>query len=166
LHHLICEYHTVHVKKHCTPLHNLLDQFSEIYPDRVESIAPNQHPNTHTNTTFITEIAQDRDSSMQKEADSLLEIKIFTDGSAIDQKVGAAAVMYRRGKSALSRVLRYHLGGTDEYTSFKAEAVGAIMGIWMIRSEHIAGCLLISVLTDSQAFIKQAVTCNTSLTTS
>ena len=47
---------------------------------------------------------------MQKEADSLLEIKIFTDGSAIDQKVGAAAVMYRRGKSAPSRVLRYHLG--------------------------------------------------------
>jgi len=91
---------------------------------------------------------------MQKKVDSLLEIKIFTDRSAIDRKVGVAAVMYRRGKSAPSRVLRYHLGSTAKYTSFKAEAVGAIMGIWMIRSEHIAGHLPISVLTDSQAFIK------------
>ena len=136
------------------PLHNLLDQFPEIYPDRIESIVPNQCPPTHVNTVFTTEIAQDRDTSMQKEVDSLPEIKIFTDRSAIDQKVGVAAVMYRRGKSTPSRVLRYHLGSTAKYTSFEAESVGAIMGIWMIRSEHIAGRLPISVLTDSQAFIK------------
>jgi len=91
---------------------------------------------------------------MQKEADSLPEIKIFTDGSAIDLKVRVATLMYRREKTAPSRVLRYHLGSATKYISFKAKAVGAIMGIWIIRSKHIAGHLPISVLRDSQAFIK------------
>ena len=36
-----------------------------------------------------------------------------------------------------------------------AEVVGALLSIWMIRTEHVAGCFPIFMITDSQAFIKR-----------
>jgi ribonuclease HI len=92
---------------------------------------------------------------MLNEAVSSPEIMVFTDRSGINRNIGAAAVMYRKGRHEPSKVLRYHLGSSAEYTSFEAEVVGAIMGIWMIRTEHIVGWLPISILTDCQAFIKR-----------
>ena len=155
LHQLIREYRTVYARKHRTPLHKLLDHFPEIQPGQIETITPNPRPPAYTVDSFTTEIAQDRDTSMLNEAISSPEIKVFTDGSGINGNIGAAAVMYRKGRPEPSKVLRYHLGSSTDYTSFEAEAVGAIMGIWMIRNEHIAGRLPISVLTDCQAFIKR-----------
>ena len=71
------------------------------------------------------------------------------------------SVMYRKGRPVPAKVLRYHLGSSKKYTSFEAEVVGAILGVWLIRTEHIVGCLPISVLTDSQAVIKRTRTCKT-----
>jgi ribonuclease HI len=109
-------------------------------------------------SSFTSEIAKDQEKSICNKADSLLEIKIFTDGSGIDENIGAVVVMYRKGRAAPSKILMYHLGSTTDYTSFEVEVVGAIMGVWMIRTEHIAGWLPISILTDSQALIKRTQT--------
>jgi hypothetical protein len=92
---------------------------------------------------------------MLNEAVSSPEIMVFTDRSGINRNILAAAVMYRKGRHEPSKVLRYCLGSSAEYTSFEAEVVVAIMGIWMIRTEQIAGWLPISILTDCKAFIKR-----------
>ena len=102
------------------------------------------------------ETAQDRDTSIANEANNSSEIKVFTDGSGINGSIGVAAVMYRKGRQGPAKILRYHLGSSASYMSFKAEVVRALMGIWMIRREHIMGHLPVTVLTDSQAVIKRA----------
>jgi hypothetical protein len=98
LHQLICEYHTVHARKHRTPLHGLLDHFPEIHPDQIETIEPNPSPPTYITTSFSMEIAQDRDTSITNEADSPSGIKVFTNRSGISGNIGAVAVMYRKGR--------------------------------------------------------------------
>lgn len=152
LHQLIHKYHTTHIRKDCTLLHNLLDLFPEIHPDKIETITPNPHSPAYIISSFTTEIAQDRDTSIHDEAINSSEIKVFTDGSGIDRNIGVVVVMYRKGRSTQPKTLRYHLVNALEYTSFKVEAVGAILGIWLIRTEHIAGQL--PILTDSEALIK------------
>ena len=130
-------------------LHRLLDHFPKIHPDQIETIEPNPRPPTYVTTSFSTEIVQDRDASIANEANSSSEIKVFTDGSDINGSIGVAAVMYRKGRQGPAKILRYHLGSSASYTSFEAEVVGALMGIWMIRREHIMGHLLVTILTDS-----------------
>ena len=98
---------------------------------------------------------------MLNKAISEPEIKVFTDRSEMEGKIGAATVMYRKGRPAPAKVLRYHLGSSKKYTSFEVEVVGAILGVWLIRMKHIVAHLLIAVLTDSQAVIKRIKTCKT-----
>lgn len=161
LHQVIHEYHSVHARKHRTPLHKPMDLFPEIHPDKLETITPNLQHAPYASLPFDTEIAKDREDSMLNEATSKPEIKVFTDRLGMEGKIGAAAVMYRKGRPALAKVLRYHLGSSKKYTSFEVEVVGAILGVWLIRMEHIVGCLPIVVLTDSQAIIKRIRTCKT-----
>jgi hypothetical protein len=87
-----------------------MDLFPEIHPDKLETITPNPQCAPYASLSFNTEIAKDREGSMHNEATSKPEIKVFTDGSRIDGKIGVAAVLYRKGRSAPAKVLRYHLG--------------------------------------------------------
>jgi hypothetical protein len=154
LHDIIREYATKYAKRHRTPLHRLLRLDPEAYPGTLETIEPPTRPPAYT-PPLTTEIARDRQASIEEEANSEPEIKVFTDGSGYEGKIGAAAVMYRKGRKNPARILRYHLGSAKTHTVFEGEVVGAILGAWMIRSEHITGILPISVLTDSQALIKR-----------
>jgi ribonuclease HI len=65
-------------------------------------------------------------------------IQVYTDGSVIDDKVGAAAILTRPGKE--HRVLHYHLGKSSEYTIYDAELAGISMGVHLIKTEKAARC--------------------------
>ena len=56
---------------------------------------------------------------------------MYSDGSAHDGKVGAAAVLQREGKQ--DRTLKLHLGTTEQHTVYEAELVGMIMGLHLIK---------------------------------
>ena len=45
--------------------------------------------------------------------DEEVDIQVFSDGSGIDNKVGAAAVMYKRGWE--SKTVRYHIGALTDH---------------------------------------------------
>ena len=72
------------------------------------------------------------------------EVQIFSDGLGLDGRVGATAVMYRRGREP--KVLYYNMGLLTKHTVFKAEAVGVILALHMLKDraacqegEHTTG---------------------------
>ena len=54
----------------------------------------------------------DREGPPEAE-DEEVDIQVFSDGSGIDNKVGAAAVMYKRGRE--SKTVRYHIGALTDH---------------------------------------------------
>jgi hypothetical protein len=75
--------------------------------------------------------------------------KVYSDGSAIDGGVGAAALLYKNRK--VEKVAKKHLGSIDEHTVFEAELVGAVMEAMMLRWESRQTGATIGV--DNQATI-------------
>ena len=69
---------------------------------------------------------------MNKEQADDPEIKVFTDGSGLNSQVGATVVLYHRGNPRPQKVLRLHLGSLLEHTSYKGEAVGLLLEVWML----------------------------------
>ena len=60
-------------------------------------------------------------------------VRIYTDGSAQEGKVGAAALMIRQGEP--NRTLHYHLGPSSKHTVHEAELVGILLGLHLIRTD-------------------------------
>ena len=75
------------------------------------------------------------------------EVWIFSDGSCLDGRVGATAVMYRREP----KVLRYNMGLLTEHTIFEAEAIGVMLALHMLKMEwHVRKA---SIRLDNQAVL-------------
>ena len=62
-------------------------------------------------------------------------VRVYTDGSAVDGGVGAAAVLLRP-RSRRPRVLKMHLGTVDEHMVYEGEIVGTILGAELLRTER------------------------------
>ena len=62
-------------------------------------------------------------------------IRIYTDGSAVDGGVGAAAVLIRP-RSRRPKVLKLHLGSVDEHTVYEGEIIGTVLGAELLRAER------------------------------
>ena len=74
---------------------------------------------------------------MIKEAwERVEEIQVFMDGSVINGKVGAAAVLTRQGKD--HRLLHLHLGTADKYNIYEVELAGLLLGMQLIKTEKAA----------------------------
>ncbi len=75
---------------------------------------------------------------MIKEAeDAMEEIQIFLDGSALEGKVGASAVMLHKGRH--TRTLHYHLGLDMEHTVHEAELAGILLGLHLLGTKKKKG---------------------------
>jgi hypothetical protein len=131
LHNIIDIYSTHHTCKHHTSLHKLLSFFSNICPQHVETVQPTSHYNNPPNT-FSTLTTSGREELIKMEMNNDAEIKIFTDGSGIGGQVGAAAVLYRKGRPNPQKILQYHLGSLAMHTIYKGELVAAMLGAWLL----------------------------------
>lgn len=84
------------------------------------------------------------------------KIQVYTDGSGYEGYAGAAALLVRTdGVHKLQRVLCYTLGPLTEHTVYEAEAVGIILGMYLIQTEErefaAEPC---SISLDNQAVIR------------
>lgn len=61
------------------------------------------------------------------------DVKVFTDGSGREGKIGAAAVLYQNGK--MKTKLHHWLGSQCHHTVYKGEGVGAILGTKLVSNE-------------------------------
>jgi hypothetical protein len=101
-----------YVKSHPSPIHELMFTYN-IKPKHFEIISPIRSTNRHKIQVNV-QIAAAKEIAIEEEENDKSEIKIYTDGSATNGKVGAAAVIYRNGKR--TKTAWKHLGSDREHT--------------------------------------------------
>ena len=110
-----------------------------------------QNPASKSHLPLSVEIPENKEASIALDRNARETIKIYTDGSAINGKVGAAAILTRTGKA--DRTLRVCMGTTEEHTVAEAELVGLILGLHLIATEKRSRVKCVIGL-DNQAIIK------------
>jgi ribonuclease HI len=139
------------VKRHRAPLHQLTSTYNIIHEDFETVTVAGRNPALMGKQPFRTDIPDNKDSSKEKDKQAPENMKIYTDGSAHNGKVGAAAILTRNGKT--EKILHYHLGSAEEHTVFEAELAGLLMGLHMIEANK-KGNTSFSIGVDNQAAIK------------
>ena len=102
-------------------------------------------------TALTCVVPEDKESSARAAENATEEIQIFTDGSAQEGKVGAAAILFRKNNPA--RLLHYHLGPEAKHTVHEAELVGILLALHLISTEKRA-VKTCSIAVDNQAAIR------------
>jgi len=137
-------------KCHQSPLHRLFAAY-HLLPDKIETI-PTYHRSTKWSRTFSTLISDSKDKAIQQNKDTTARIRhiVYTDGSAIDGGVGAAAILYCDGTR--TSTLRYHLGHERDHTVYEAELVGLALAAQLLRgmTRHTEAI----IYADNQAAIR------------
>ena len=139
------------IKKHRSPVNHLLASY-DLDPSMIEKIpAAARDPMSIGTLPFTISIANDRDSSITEVANASEEIQIFTDGSALDGKVGATAVLLKAGRPLCT--LNLHLGSESEHTVHEAELIALLLGMHLLSTEA-HGSRTAAIGCDNQAALK------------
>jgi ribonuclease HI len=136
------------VKRHPTPLHFLMYTF-KMKPDKMETVQAVRQSTKWTHS-IRTRIADSRQEAKAEEEQDRTDIKIYTDGSGHDNKIGAAAVLYKAGVEKAR--LRLRLGQATRHTVYEGECVGTMLAIKLATETR--GTRAITICTDNQAAIK------------
>jgi ribonuclease HI len=130
------------IRRHRSPLH-VLSAIFRINPEAIEKIPPVRiHPNERGSHLVWLDIPSSKEDSKAKDQSATEPIKVYSDGSAQNGKVGAAAVLRRQGKP--DHTLKLHLGTTKQHMVYEAELVGMLMGLHLIKTKkgNKTGCVL------------------------
>ena len=122
-------------------------------PDKTETIAAVRQ-DTKWASKVKLRIAGSREEAIAKDKQNQTAIKIYTDSSGHEGRIGMAAVLYRQGQEKAH--LWYQLGRKEKHTVYKAECVGVMLAIKLAAGEW--GAQVISIDTDNQAAIKAITT--------
>lgn len=126
-------------------------------PGRRTPRRPNEARNRKKPSTFgqmhpfKVDIPKDKDSSKKVDASTPEHVKIYTDCSAHNGKVGAVAILTQGGKTI--EALHHHLGSADEHTAFEAELAQILLGLQLIKACK-EGNKSFAIGVDNQAAIK------------
>ena len=120
--------------------------------DTIEKVQPARR---RPNEIFphSSNIAQSKEDSIRAHNECLQGTRIYTDGSGLNGKIGAAAILYRPNGN--TRILRYHLGTSKQHTIYKSEAVGLILAANLLLDE-LDIFKPISIFINNQAAIKSS----------
>src|SRR5712691_4761864 len=139
------------IKRHKSPLNSLLAAHS-YDPKKIEKIPTvARDPTMQGKLPFKVSIAENRDDSTKETLNATKEIQVYTDGSAINGKVGATAVLIRAGNPTCT--LHLNLGPKSEHTVHEAELAGILLGMHLISTEK-HGSTTCALGVDNQAAIK------------
>jgi ribonuclease HI len=89
--------------------------------------ATTRDPALHDKLPFVISIVEDHPSSIEEAENVDEDLVIYSDGSALEGKVGAAAVCYAHGN--LINTIHYYLGLDTEHMVHEAELVGMLLGL-------------------------------------
>jgi ribonuclease HI len=139
------------VKRHKSPLNFLLASHNLDVTNVERRPTYHRNPSRPGKSPFIISIARDRESSIEEDKNAREEVRVYSDGSAINGKVGAAAILTRAGNPP--RILHMHLGTEEKHTVHEAELAGVLLALQLISSEQ-RGNTSFSLGLDNQAAIK------------
>ena len=139
------------VKRHKSPLHHLSNAFKAAHEDFETTLVAGRNPALMGKQPFKIDIPGNKDESKEVDEQAPEHVKIYSDGSAQDGKVGAAAVLQRNGKTI--KTLHYNLGSAEEHTVFEAEIIGILMGLQLIETDRKSN-ISYTIGVDNQAAIK------------
>jgi ribonuclease HI len=136
-------------RTHSSPLYDLLHDFG-LEPTKMETIRAVRTPATWTSTMEV-EIPVSKKAAQEAEKEDSSIYRVYTDGSGIDGRIGASAVLYEHGVER--GALRLHLGDDDEHTVFEGEGVGGCLAMALLL------CLpdvwgTVTIVVDSQLAVK------------
>jgi len=139
------------IKKYKLPLNSLLAAYRHD-PKRIEKTPTTaRNPALQGKLPFIICIAENREESIREMENTREAIQVFTDGSAIDRKVGVATVLTRAGNPP--HTLHLHMGPKSKHTMHEAELAGILLGLQLISTEkHGSTSFVLGV--DNQVAIK------------
>ena len=100
-------------------------------------------------TNFTAKIASNVGDAIKNINHNNPDVKVFTDGSGMEGKIGAVAVLYRNGR--MKTKLWYKLGAQQHHTVYEGEGVGAVLGTKLISKEWGVWSAIIYI--DNQASI-------------
>src|SRR5687768_9341474 len=101
-----------------------------ITPDRMETIQAVRQ-STKWRPKHHTHITNDKYAAIAADRRDRTHHRIYTDGSGMDGKVGAAAVLFKGKRKTKS--LRYLLGSDGKHTVYEGEGVGMLLGLELLR---------------------------------
>ena len=107
--------------KHLSPINSLLKTF-RMEEVELETITPISS-NGNAPSQYTTKIAKTREDSILYESQDTADYKIFSDGSGHDDGIGAAAILYRKGRATPVKSLKIYLGSPTKHNTFEAEVM-------------------------------------------
>lgn len=139
------------IKRHRSPLHSLFSH-TTFDPKCVEKIPAKPRNPAHVGKLpFKVSIASSKEASITEDRNALDAVKVYSDGSAQDGNVGAAAILICPGHP--NRTLHYHLGPESEHTVPEAELIGILLALQLIKSERNKNTTF-AIGTDNQASLE------------
>lgn len=138
-------------KRHRSPLHSLLGSI-DFNPKLIEKIpAKPRNPALTGKLPFTVSIALSKESSVAEDRHAQESVRIYTDGSAHNGKVGAAAILMQPDEP--HRTLHYHLGSDKQHTVHEAENIGILLALHLILTERSRNRTF-AIGTDNQAALE------------
>ena len=114
------------IRQHLSPLRQIMHNF-DIKPKETETIKPSPRNLALTHKRpFSISITASKNKSVDEDTNAREVVKVYSDSSALNGKVGAAAILTRPGKP--TRKLHLHLGDSTAHTVHEAELVGLLLG--------------------------------------
>jgi len=139
-------------EKHLSPLDQLIKVF-KLKNVKYETIKP-AIKDWSKAPRFKTAIAGTRDDSISFESNDAADFKAFSDGSGQDEGIGASAVLFKKGLIRPVNDMKAYLGHKSKHNTFEAEAVGALLAIWIVRNTPETIGKTVSLYIDNQAIVK------------
>ncbi|KAF5317581.1 hypothetical protein D9619_013186 [Psilocybe cf. subviscida] len=139
------------VKRYPTQLHFLMEELKQhhIKIKHVEKLKAVRWRSTW-DPELKLEIASSKEEAADADAADGARLQVYSDGSGLDGRIGAAAVLFRDGKQ--KNEARYYLGSAKKHTVYEGESVGAVLALGLIASCRKVRAVTLCI--DSQATIK------------
>jgi len=119
-------------KVYPSPLNSLF-RATKINTDRLETIGTvSKHPSWKS--PIPRTVAPTKEEALKAENENDADFKLYSDGSAHDGQVGAAAILQYGFRP--TRVARYYLGPITKHTVHEAEGVGQLLAIRLLQTER------------------------------
>ena len=133
------------------PIDNLLKIFT-LQDVELETIYPVVSLN-RLQPQWTIETNKTREESIISERLDNADYKIFTDGSGQGNGIGAAAVLYKKGKVGPLKTLKMFIGASEEHNVYEAEAVGVVLALWILERTPDTIGKRVSIYSDNQALV-------------